>query len=124
MQSTKQQALMFLLGAALVGGALGFTADRMMIRDKLCTGESKDMRALLSERLALTPTQEQKIDSILDDRHKRYEVVLAPIRESLDSVKLRARAQIRLVLDEQQVPKFDELVRELTDSTKHKNHDD
>ena len=124
MHSTKQQAMMFLLGAVLVGGALGFTADRVMMRDRLCTGESKDVRGLLSERLALTPTQEKKVDSILDDRHKRYEVALAPIRESLDSVKLRARAQIRLLLTEEQVPKFDEFIRELNDSTKHKDRDD
>jgi hypothetical protein len=28
MQRSKQQALMFLLGAVLVGGAVGFSADR------------------------------------------------------------------------------------------------
>ena len=30
MQRSKQQALMFLLGAVLVGGVLGFSADRVM----------------------------------------------------------------------------------------------
>ncbi len=33
MQRSKQQALMFLLGAVLVGGVLGFSADRV-IADK------------------------------------------------------------------------------------------
>jgi hypothetical protein len=124
MQSSKQQAMMFLLGAVLVGGALGFTADRVILRDQMCTAEPRDLRGLLSQRLALTPDQEHKVDSILDDRHKRYEVALAPIQESLDSVKLRARAQIRVLLSEEQVPKFDELVRELNDTTKYKDHDE
>jgi len=30
MQRSKQQALMFLLGIGLVGGALGFSADRYL----------------------------------------------------------------------------------------------
>ena len=120
MQNTKQQALMFLLGAVLVGGALGFTADRVMLRDRMCTGDEHDLRGLLSQRLALTPVQEQRVDSILDDRHRRYEAVVAPLRESLDSVKLRARAQIRLLLSPEQVPKFDDLVREVNDTTKWK----
>jgi hypothetical protein len=123
MQSSKQLAMTFLLGAVLVGGALGFTADRVILRDRMCTGQTRDVRALLSERLALTAEQEHKVDSILDDRHKRYEVVLAPIRESLDSVRLRARAQIRLLLDEDQVPRFDDLVREVNDSTKNREED-
>ena len=123
MQNSKQQALMFLLGAVLVGGALGFTADRMMIRDKLCTAEAQDMRAVLSERLALTPVQERVVDSILDDKHKRYEIIMAPLQESLDSVKLRARAQIRLVLAGDQMQKFDQLVREMNDSTKSRDRE-
>ena len=35
MQRSKQQALMFLLGAVLVGGALGFSADRYLGHEKI-----------------------------------------------------------------------------------------
>ena len=34
MQRSKNLAMMFLLGAVLVGGALGFTADRVWTRDE------------------------------------------------------------------------------------------
>ena len=34
MQRSKQQALMFLLGAVLVGGVLGFSADRLFDHDE------------------------------------------------------------------------------------------
>ena len=37
MQRTKQQALMFLLGAVLVGGALGFSADRYIGHEKFAS---------------------------------------------------------------------------------------
>jgi hypothetical protein len=35
MQQSKNLAITFLLGAVLVGGALGFTADRMMLRERI-----------------------------------------------------------------------------------------
>jgi hypothetical protein len=34
MQRSRSLALMFLLGALLVGGALGFTADRVLTGDR------------------------------------------------------------------------------------------
>ena len=36
MKDTKNLALMFLLGAFLTGGVLGFTANRYMHRDQVC----------------------------------------------------------------------------------------
>lgn len=125
MQPSKQQALMFLLGAVLVGGALGFTADRMMIRDQLCAGKAspQDLRGLLTERLGLAADQEEKVDKILDERTRQYEVVMAPIRSKMDSIKLNAREQIRVVLSPEQVQKFDDLIRELNDTTRKKEEE-
>ena len=62
MQRSKNLAMMFLLGAVLVGGALGFTADRVWTRDAWC----KDPRAsqeLLYDRLELDPKQRAAFDS-------------------------------------------------------------
>ena len=121
MQPSKQQALMFLLGAVLVGGALGFTADRMILNDRAGkpVDRRKDLGNLLTDRLSLTADQEQKINSILDERHRQYELVFAPARARYDSVKLSARSQMRAVLSEPQAVAFDALVRELNDSTRH-----
>jgi hypothetical protein len=122
MKQSKQQALMFLLGAVLVGGALGFTADRLIINDKLCasSNSSKDLRSLLADRLQLSPEQESRIDSILDERHRQTRLALEPVQAQLDSIKLHARAQMRLVLRNGQVSKFDALVQEFSDSTKRR----
>jgi hypothetical protein len=123
MQQSKQQALMFLLGAVLVGGALGFTADRMIINDKLCASSSspKDLRHLLADRLVLSKGQQAKVDSILDERHRQYQIVFEPVRARYDSVKLHAREQIRRVLTPGQATRFDEVIREFSDTTRHRD---
>lgn len=97
MQSPKNLAMMFLLGAVLVGGALGFTADRVWGREATCR-DPRSSRELLYERLDLTTTQRAAWDSILDDRHHQYEALLKPIRPQMDSIRLRARAQMRALL--------------------------
>ena len=56
MHNSKQLAVMFLLGAFVVGGALGFTADRVWGRDAACR-DPRGSRELLYERLDLTSTQ-------------------------------------------------------------------
>lgn len=126
MTQSKQQAMMFLLGAVLVGGALGFTADRVMIQDRICSTEASkiDARRRFAERLKLTTDQERKVDSILDDRHRQWEAVMAPIQGKLDSVKLHSRAQIRLLLSGEQSRAFDEFIAESSDSTKKHEDED
>ncbi len=126
MTQSKQQAMMFLLGAVLVGGALGFTADRVMIQDRICaTDASKtDARTRFAERLSLTTDQESKVDSILDERHRQWEAVMAPIQGKLDSVKLHSRAQIRRLLNPAQSNEFDEFIAEMSDSTKKHDRDE
>ncbi|MFN8582234.1 MAG: hypothetical protein U0163_14830 [Gemmatimonadaceae bacterium] len=126
MSPSKQQAMMFLLGAVLVGGALGFTADRVMIQDRICANDNavKDARAAMAERLHLTKAQEVRVDSLLDERHRQYEVVIAPVRDKMDSVKAHSRAQIRRLLDSSQAVEFDAFIRELSDTTKRRDHED
>jgi hypothetical protein len=89
MQPSKNLAITFLLGAVVVGGALGFTADRVMLRDRIAQRESG--RALLADRLQLDSTQRARLDSILDDRHRRWEFVMAPVRPALDSIRRATR---------------------------------
>ena len=49
MESSKQHALMFLLGAVLVGGALGFTADRVIARDHVGVVTERETRPILTD---------------------------------------------------------------------------
>jgi hypothetical protein len=119
MQQSKNVAIAFLLGTFLTGGALGFTANRYMTRDKVCTRD----RIPLAERLSLTPDQSRAVDSILDERGRQNALVMAPIRPALDSIKLNARQQIRRLLTPEQALGLDSLIREMNDSTS-KNKED
>jgi len=121
MQPSKNLAITFLLGAVVVGGALGFTADRVMLRDRIAQRESG--RAVLADRLQLDASQRTRLDSILDDRHRRWELVMAPVRPALDSIKLRARDEIRLMLNPTQRAEFEKVLAEMSDTNKTRDDD-
>ena len=125
MPGSKNLAVMFLLGAVVVGGALGFTADRVMIRDQIGTGRSnpRDMRKMFADRLQLTAAQEAKIDSLLDERHRQFQLIRATIQDQLDSVKMHSREQIERVLTDAQKKRFQELLTELGDTSKTHDRD-
>ena len=112
MQRSKHLAMMFLLGAVLVGGALGFTADRVWMKDTSNT-DPRASRALLSERLDLNAAQRAALDSILDERHRQFDSLLKPIRPQMDSIRMRSRAQIRALLTTpEQRERFEAILRE------------
>lgn len=121
MQQSKNLAIAFLLGAVLVGGALGFTADRVMLRDRISRPEGG--RPSLADRLELHAAQRAKLDSIVDDRHKRYSIVMSAVRPALDSIKLRARDEIRLMLNATQLAEFEKVLAEMSNSNKSRDDD-
>lgn len=111
MQRSRSLALMFLLGAVLVGGALGFTAERVLTGDRCAkSGDYRRSRNWLAERLALTPAQAAAVDSIVERRHHQMRALIAPIRPQMDAVRDTARQQIRRVLTPEQRAQFDELM--------------
>ena len=120
MQRSRQTAAMFLLGALLAGGVLGFTADRMMSRAGPTVGPRQSvklMRDNVAKRLDLTPAQRAVLDSILDDRHKQMVDVMKPMRPKMDSVRQNARTQIRRILTPPQQVEFDALIKEMEADT-------
>ena len=120
MKDSRNLAMMFLLGAFITGGVLGFTANGYMHRGSVCsTGDrSGALMSVLSQRLQLTGSQQHTVDSLLDDRARQYKVVMEPIRPRIDSIKLNAREQIRRVLTDQQNREFEALIQEMSDTTK------
>jgi hypothetical protein len=121
MQQSKNLAIAFLLGAVLVGGALGFTADRVMLRDRISRPEGG--RPSLADRLQLDATQRVRLDSIIDHRHKRYDVIMSTVRPALDSVKQRARDEIRLILTPTQRAEFEKVLAEMSNNNKPRDND-
>ena len=114
-QRSKQLAMTFLLGALLVGGALGFTVDRFMVNDRICPplGDQQAMRARLADDLSLGATQRAWLDSILDRRNEVFDSIARPVRPQLDSVRNAARVEIRQRLEPAQQARWDQHLREM-----------
>lgn len=108
MQRPKQQALMFLLGAVLVGGVLGFSAERVF----RAPSRPQIGREAMYDDLGLTAAQRVAMDSVLDARQEQIQALLRPIQPQLDSVKANARSQFRRIFTAQQWDKFQQRVKE------------
>ena len=120
MQRSKHLAMMFLLGAVLVGGALGFTADRVWMKDPSCN-DPRRCKALLYDRLELTASQRAAWDSVLDERHRQFDSVLKPVRPQMDSIRMRSRAQMRALLTPEQLERFEAILAEPRPNDKREN---
>lgn len=95
---------MFLLGAVLVGGALGFSADRVFGRDP---ARHWARRQAFYDDLGLSATQRATMDSLLDDRNCQISVVMKPVRPQLDSIRQAAHQQVLQVLTPAQREKLE-----------------
>jgi len=117
MDSSKGYAMMFLLGAFVAGGALGFTADRMMDAK-----HGRDMRGprayrqRMAEELKLTPGQQASVDSLIEQKHKQIVTLYKPLKPQLDSIAVLTRvvsdsthAQIKRLLNPDQQVKLDRM---------------
>ena len=109
MQRSKQQALMFLLGAVLVGGVLGFSADRVLL-DKQ---KHWVPRMRMYKDLELSEAQQSTMDSLLDTRNCQIGVVMKPVQPQLDSIKKAAHQQVLAILTPEQRAKLELRVQEM-----------
>ncbi len=99
MQRPKQQALAFLLGALLVGGVVGFSADRMMHQGDL-TLEAR--RKKMYDDLGLAATQRVALDSVFDASNCQLDALYSPLQPAYDSIKATRRAQMNAILTPEQ----------------------
>ena len=117
MERSKGYAMMFLLGAFVAGGALGFTADRVMDAKHGREGRvSRGYRARMAEELKLTPAQQASVDSLIEQKHRQIVTLYKPVRPQLDSIAVQARvvsdsthAQIKRLLNADQQVKLDRM---------------
>lgn len=122
MQQSKNVAMAFLLGTFLTGGVLGFSANKYITRDEVCTTRGVNpVVEGLGRRLGLNVEQRARFDSILDRRADQYRIAMAPIRSQMDSIKLNARDAMRQALTPEQKVEFEALLLEMRDSTRKDN---
>lgn len=99
MQRPKQQALAFLLGAVLVGGVVGFSAERVFRQNE---SSLASRRKALYDDLGLAPAQRVQLDSVFDESNCQLESLFRPLQPALDSIKASRRAQMHAVLTPEQ----------------------
>jgi Spy/CpxP family protein refolding chaperone len=104
MQRPKQQALAFLLGAVLVGGVVGFSADRAFRRDDSSVAAKREA---MYDDLELLPAQRAAMDSLFDARNCKYDSIFNAIRPALDSLKTDTRAHTNAILSPTQRAKLE-----------------
>ncbi|HET7631297.1 MAG TPA: hypothetical protein VFK16_03185 [Gemmatimonadaceae bacterium] len=117
MARPKQQALLFLLGAVLVGGVLGFSADRVLHQPPHSWAE----RTTMYNDLGLTAAQRASSDSIWDATNCALSRVSAPVYPVLDSIRLDGRQRFRELLTPTQREALDARLR--ADSTRRTRAD-
>ncbi len=111
MQRPKQQALMFLLGAVLVGSALGFSADRYLGHEKFAAQYGP--RAKFYDELGLSPQQRSTHDSLAFQQDCSFKAILVPHDSVIKALNARFRAQRDSVFTPDQKTKLDARRKEM-----------
>ncbi len=95
MSRPKQQALTFLLGAVLVGGVVGFSADRVFRHDD---NSIASRRRALYDDLNAAANQRAALDSVFDDSNCQIDALFKPLQPAMDSIKAARRAAMSNIL--------------------------
>ena len=99
MERPKQQALAFLLGALLVGGVVGFSADRVF---RQTDNSIAARRKRMYDDLALVKPQRLALDSVFDASNCQLDALYSPLEPAYDSIKAARRMQINAILTPEQ----------------------
>jgi hypothetical protein len=75
-------------------------------------GKPTDVLDKLNNRLNLSPDQQASIREILQGTFNQYEGIKKDIEPRMDVVRQQGRQRIREVLKPDQLPKYEEMVRE------------
>ena len=105
MQRSKQQALMFLLGATLVGGVLGFSAERVL--SKKPGGMRVPARVQMYDDIGIDSIQRVTMDSVLDETNCKLGDASRPLRPVMDSIRNEGFNTIKGLMTPAQREAFD-----------------
>jgi Spy/CpxP family protein refolding chaperone len=121
---SKSLALMFLLGAFLTGGALGFAADRAIASSK--PAERQGPNSELARELDLTPSQVAAVDSIMRWRASQDRETVKPLKHLLTANRDSARVLMMQRFTPEQQVKFKAMLEEwrLRSEKKKQNQQD
>ncbi|MCE2900410.1 MAG: hypothetical protein ACK6DP_17925 [Gemmatimonas sp.] len=104
---SKSLAMLFILGAFLAGGAVGFAAERAVSKPAI---PAYDAQQELARELALNDAQRRHVDSVWAWRRARSREIMATVRPALDSVRDSARVLMMNSFDSTQTAAFRRLI--------------
>jgi hypothetical protein len=123
MAGSKRIALAFLVGALAVGWLVGYASAHVLdVRDAHADTRIS-YRDRLGKELALSAEQRIQLDSVLDKRHRDMTAAWEPVRPSLDSIRERARDEIRDMLSADQRAAFEQFLLEQKRDNQKRNDD-
>lgn len=114
MQRPKQQALMFLLGALVVGGALGFSAAGYRDHEKFAS-QYGPLRSKFYDEFGLSDQQRSALDSLAFQQDCAIRSLLAPQDSALKLIKARFHAQQDSVFTQDQLKQLEARRKEWDD---------
>lgn len=110
MSRSKAIAVLFYLGAVVIGAALGIAADRTLVPAHLdrMAQNPRALRERFFTDLRFTPAQRTSWDSIRAAAWHQDSVLTAPIDPLRDSLRKATNAKLRALLSPDQLKLFDE----------------
>jgi hypothetical protein len=110
MAGSKRIALAFLVGALAVGWLVGYASAHVLDVRSLHADTRASYRDRLGQELGLSAEQRIQLDSVLDKRHRDMTAAWEPVRPTLDSIRNRARDEIRDMLSADQRAAFEQFL--------------
>jgi Spy/CpxP family protein refolding chaperone len=111
----------FILGAAL-GGVLGYLFAHRPVSAANPPLSEPERRAKkvqrMTEDLSLTPQQAQQLNAIIQERHTEAQAIRDQADLQVAAVRQKGRTQVRAILNPDQLPKFEELVKRVDEERK------
>lgn len=102
--------MMFILGAFLTGGAVGFAAERAVSPPVQRSMNATSVVDELARELKLSAAQRVVIDSVWEWRRVQSREIMTTVRPSLDAVRDSARVLMMNTLDSAQKGSFRALI--------------
>ncbi len=115
--------VLFVLGVAVGGlGTYAVTTRVMAARPQMSLSHNPgQVMARFTRELALTPDQQNQIQAIFNDTRGKYAQLHERLDPEYEQVRQQGRQRIRQVLTSEQLPKFEELLRQLDEERRQRN---
>jgi len=113
--------VLFVLGIAL--GSVGtyvVTTRVLAARPQATLGRNSDHMAMFTRDLNLTPDQQNQIQAILNDTRAHYAALHQKLDPEYEEVRHQGRVRIRQALTPEQLPKFEELLRQMDEERRQR----